>query len=301
MPDGRQGIMGLSNTPVFQYSIISWGCLMSSVIAETIEIIKEKAPAPLQEVRIEDLVIGIFFTGVKVSTGHSGCAFTPIGEIPEAVCCPTSAARMPPAGHLEEKPVLEVLTYALDPNVLKSAIGVATLNALSQWIIESGNGREYKVIKGKDGFDLLNIQPYETVSLIGAFTPYIKRLKAMGNPFFIIEKNRQALKPDEMKYFKPEAEIQSALDKSQVVISTGTTIVNHTFDPILSMITNEKRMAVIGPTASMLPHAFFQRGVHVLAGVNILDPDRMLKILKQGGSAYHLLKECFEKIAFVKK
>jgi uncharacterized protein (DUF4213/DUF364 family) len=271
-----------------------------SVISETIEILKEKSPAPLQEVRIEDVVIGIFFTGVKLSTGHAGCAFTPIGEIPEAVCCPTSAARMPQAGNLEGKPVLEILTYALDPNVLKSAIGIATLNALSQWIIESENGREFEVVKGRDGFDLLDIQPYETVSLIGAFTPYIKRLKVMGNPFFIIEKDRQTLRPDEMKYFKPETEIQGALEKSQVVISTGTAIVNHTFDSILSLITNGKRAAIIGPTASLIPDAFFKKGIDVMAGIRILNPDLMLKILRQGGSAYHLSKECSEKIAFVK-
>ena len=75
---------------------------MFSVIAETIEILKEKSPTPLQDIWIDDLVIGIFFTGVKLSTGHAGVAFTPIGEIPEAVCCPTTAARMPQAGNLEE-------------------------------------------------------------------------------------------------------------------------------------------------------------------------------------------------------
>jgi len=36
---------------------------------------------------------------------------------------------------------------------------------------------EYQVIKDKDGFDLLEIQPHETVSLIGGFGPYIHRLK----------------------------------------------------------------------------------------------------------------------------
>lgn len=274
---------------------------MSSVIAETIDIITEKSPAPLQEIWVDDLVIGIFFTGVKLSTGHGGCAFTPIGEVPEAVCCPTSAARMPPAGNLEGKPASEIVNYSLDPNVLKSAIGVATLNALSQWIVESGNEREYEVVKDKDGFDLLNIQPYETVSLVGAFTPYIKRLKAMGNPFFIIEKNRQTLRPDEMKYFKPESEMKTAIEKSQVVMITGTAIVNHTIDAVLSWISNGKRAGIIGPTASMIPDAFFKKGIDVMAGVRILNPDLMLKILKQGGSAYHLLRECSEKIAFVKK
>ena len=273
---------------------------MSSVIAETIKILEEKSPISLQGVKVDDLVIGIFFTGVKLSAGHAGCAFTPIGEVPEAVCCPTSAARMPQAGDLERRPVSEILNYSLDPNVLKSAIGVATLNALSQLIIETDDRPEYQIVKEVDGFDLLKIQPEETVSLIGAFGPYIRRLKMMGNPLFIIEKNPQALRSDEMKYFKSESEMPSALKKSDVVIITGTVIVNHTIDNILSFITNGQRTAIIGPTASMIPDAFFKRGVHVMAGVRIKEPDLMIKILKQGGSAYHLLKECSEKIAFVK-
>ena len=273
---------------------------MSPVIAETIDIITEKSPTPLQDIYIDDLVIGIFFTGVKLSTGHGGVAFTPMGEIPEAVCCPATAARMPQAGNLDGSPVSEILKYTLDNNILKSAIGVATLNALFQLFIESENGREYEIIKGKDGFDLLEIQPEETVTLIGAFGPYIRRLKRMGNPLYIVEKDSRALRTDELKYFKPESEIPSLLKKSDAIIITGTAIVNHTIDPILSFITNGKRTAIIGPTASMAPDAFFKRGINVMAGVRILDPDSMIKILKQGGSAYHLLKECSEKIAFIK-
>jgi uncharacterized protein len=273
---------------------------MLSVIAETIDIIIERSPVRLQEVRIDDLVIGIFFTGVKLSTGHAGVAFTPIGEVPEAVCCPTTAARMPQAGNLQGRSASEILKYSLDNNVLKSAIGVATLNALSQLVIETEDRREYEVVKDKDGFDLLKINPDETVTLIGAFGPYIRRLKMMGNHFFIVEKNPQTLRPEEMKHFKPEPEISSALEISNVVILTGTAIVNHTIDNILSLMTNDKRTAIIGPTASMIPDAFFKRGVDVMAGVRILDPDLMIRILKQGGSAYHLLKECSEKINFIK-
>ena len=272
---------------------------MNSVIAETIDIIKEKSSAPLEEVWIDDLVIGIFFTGVKLSTGHAGVAFTPIGEIPEAVCCPTTAARMPQAGELEGTPISEIIKYSLDPNVVKSAIGVATLNAVSQLILESANGKEYEMIRDRDGFNLLNIELHETVSLVGAFGPYIRRLKMMGNPFFIIEKNSQTLKLDEMKHFKPESEMRDALEKSGVAILTGTSIVNHTIDHILSLLRNGIRAAIIGPTASMIPDAFFRRGVHVMAGIEIQKPDTMIKILKQGGSGYHLMKECGEKIAFV--
>jgi uncharacterized protein (DUF4213/DUF364 family) len=275
--------------------------MMTPVVGETIEIIQEKSPAPLEKVWIDDLVIGIFFTGVKLSTGHAGVAFTPIGEIPEAVCCPTSAARMPQAGKLRGTPVSETLKYALDPNVLKSAIGIATLNALSRWMIESEDETDYHIVKEADGFDLLKIEPRETISLIGAFAPYIRRLKMMGNPFFIIEKRAQTLRLDEMKYFKPDSEMRNALEKSGVVIITGTAIVNHTIDHILSFVRNGIRAAIIGPTASMIPDAFFKRGITTVAGIHILDPDLMIKILKEGGSAYHLLKECSQKIAFVKK
>jgi uncharacterized protein (DUF4213/DUF364 family) len=237
---------------------------------------------------------------VKLSSGHAGVAFTPIGEIPEAVCCPTTSARMPQAGKLEKKPLSEILPYSLDANVLKSAIGISALNALSQSILESGRGKEYQVVKDTDGFDLLGIRADETVSLIGAFGPYIRRLKMMGNPFFIIEKNPQTLRPEEMKYFKPQSELAITLKRSDAIIITGTAIVNHTIDSILSSIDKGKRTAIIGPTASMIPDAFFERGVQVMAGIRILEPERMIKILKQGGSGYHLLQECSEKIAFIK-
>lgn len=93
----------------------------------------------------------------------------------------------------------------------------------------------------------------------------------------------------------------SAVEASNVVIVTGTSIVNRTIDDILSLITHNKRTAIIGPTASMIPDGFFIRGVDIMAGVRISDADGMIKILKQGGSAYHLLRACSEKIAFIKR
>jgi uncharacterized protein len=129
---------------------------------------------------------------------------------------------MPQAGDLEGRPISEILKYALEANVLKSVIGVAALNAISQCFLESEGQMGNQIAKDVDSFDLLEIQPHETVSLIGAFVPYIRRLRMMGNHFFIIEKNPRALRLDEMKYFKSESEMENALDKSDVVIGTGT-------------------------------------------------------------------------------
>jgi uncharacterized protein (DUF4213/DUF364 family) len=58
--------------------------------------------------------------------------------------------------------------------------------------------------------------------------------------------------------------------------------------------------AIIGPAASMIADVFFKRDVDITAEVRIVNLDLMIKILKQGGSDYHLSKECLEKINFVK-
>ncbi|GAG49248.1 unnamed protein product, partial [marine sediment metagenome] len=54
------------------------------------------------------------------------------------------------------------------------------------------------------------------------------------------------------------------------------------------------------PTASMIPNVYFNRGVDLMAGVQITNSDQMLRILEEGGSGYHLYNTCAEKVTFVK-
>ena len=103
-------------------------------LGQTVQLIKEHIHLSKDTIAIESLRVGIFFTGVKLTSGHAGVAFTSAKEIPEAVCCPRSAARMPEAGKIAKKPIGEVLNFTSSRNVLKSAIGVALTNALSQYL-----------------------------------------------------------------------------------------------------------------------------------------------------------------------
>ena len=43
----------------------------------------------------------------------------------------------------------------------------------------------------------------------------------------------------------------------------------------------------MGPTASMLPEPFFERGVNIMGGVWVKKPDQLLDVLTAGGSGYH--------------
>ncbi len=270
------------------------------LLEETVRFIQERIDGSKNSIAIEAIRVGIFFTGVKLRSGHAGVAFTPAGEIPEAVCCPKSAARMPDAGKLTQKSIEEILACAVSPNVLKSAIGVAMINALSHLLFEQGIEQDYEVHHGPDGLDFLDITPDDHICLVGAFTPYIRRFKGQGDRFVIMEKTPDALKPDEMKYYRPSAEASRILPDSDVVIITGAAIVNHTLDGLLRQTRQDARVAVIGPTSSMVPDAYFRGGVDLMAGIRVTDPDLMLRILEEGGSGYHLFNNCAERVAFVR-
>jgi len=47
--------------------------------------------------------VAVFFTGVKLNSGHAGVAFTPIAEIGEAICCPSMPSHFDPREPLATK------------------------------------------------------------------------------------------------------------------------------------------------------------------------------------------------------
>lgn len=85
----------------------------------------------LDSIYVERAVFGLFFSGVKLSTQHGGLCFTPIKEIPEAVCCPSSAKAMPLSGKLSHRPVREYVDDVFGSNILRRTLGIAAINALS--------------------------------------------------------------------------------------------------------------------------------------------------------------------------
>ncbi len=63
----------------------------------------------------------------------------------------------------------------------------------------------------------------------------------------------------------------------------------------------DTQVVVVGPTASILPHAFFKRGVDILGGDIITNPQKMLETLAEGGSGYHIYGHSAERVMVTKK
>ncbi|HHT9111104.1 MAG TPA: Rossmann-like domain-containing protein [Candidatus Brocadiaceae bacterium] len=271
-----------------------------SIIKELIEIIKESQVISRFNVKSKDIRIGVFYTGIVLNTGHAGMAYTPVQEIPEAVCCPRSHAKMPQAGNLLYLPAENLMEYALDDNVLKSAVGIAAINALSALLLEDEQC-PYKPTLYGDALDLVHITEDDTVVMVGAFPPFIKKIREVTNKLSVIEKNPRAVGKDENFTIEPAERLQEIIPRCNILIITGVTLVNHTLVPILSFAVNAREIVVVGPTASVYPEPLFKRGVTILGGVKVTDATKMIHLIGEGGSGYDFFEQCAQKIVMRQK
>ena len=266
-----------------------------SITKELIEIVRKSQVINRLKITPKDVRIGVFYTGVVLSTGHAGMSYTPVQEIPEAVCCPRSHAKMPQAGNLLNFSVYDLMEYALDDNVLKAAVGIATINALSAILLEDDHS-PYKPSAFGNALDLIQITGEDTVVMVGAFPPFIKRIQEITKKLFVIEKNPRSVGKGDSVEIEPEARLQELIPQGNILVITGVTLVNHTLEPILRLARNARDIVVVGPTASIYPEPLFKRGVTVLGGVRVTDAAKMIHLIGEAGSGYDFFEQCAEKI-----
>ena len=76
----------------------------------------------------------------------------------------------------------------------------------------------------------------------------------------------------------------------------GHPLINNTLEDILEQKRDRAEAILVGPTASMLPEAFFRRGVNAIGGVMVTDPDKLLDTLSEAGSGYHFYGKSAERL-----
>ncbi len=268
---------------------------MSNILRETISAIRSRLD-DFDDILVERAVIGIFFTGVKLSTGHAGSAATPIKDIPEAVCCPSSAMAMPFPGKLRGRTAAGLVEEAVESTGVRRALGIAVLNALAHAAVERGGARHGEPLREADAFEAADIQPHERVVVVGAFAPFLRALRKLGADYLVLEKDPGTLKPVELPFFREAALAPRIVPQADVLLVTGTTLINDTLEDLLGLAKPSARIVVVGPTVTLIPDAFFDRGCDILGGVEVTDPDAFLDTLCEGGSGYHFFGKSARKV-----
>lgn len=273
---------------------------MDDILKDTVELVAEKLGSQIDNITVERAVFGLFFSGVKISTGHGGLCFTPVKEMPEAVCCPSSAMVMPLSGKLSNVPAKQYLDDIFCDNVLRRTLGIAALNALSNLIWESEEC-EYTPEMGRDAFDEIDVTKYNKTVVVGALIPMLKKLIASGSDFTILEQDPRTLKDREMKFYAPPEDAYKYVPDADLLVITGVTILNGTLSGLLEMAKPDAEILVTGPTASMLPDVFFKNGVTMTGGIVVTEADELLDIISEAGSGYHFFGKSAQRSIIKKK
>lgn len=270
---------------------------VDSLIAKTVENVKEKLGQELNEITVERCAIGLFFSGMKLSCGTGGLCYTPLKEIPGAVCCPSSAREMPIAGRIVGKPVTNYLEDLASPFPLRRMLGIAALNALSEYCWKKFGFDGYQIERGVDAFDVVTLPPKgQYTVVVGALVPILRKLIKEDADFSVLEMDRTTLKGKELEHYLPAEAAPEVVPKADLLVITGVTIFNNTLSDLLKYAKKGAQILVTGPTASMLPEAFFERGVTMMGGVLVTKPDETLDLISEGGSGYHIFGKCAERI-----
>jgi uncharacterized protein len=272
-----------------------------AILPETLAAIREVLGPELDGITVERAVIGLFFTGVKLDNGIAGACATPIKTIPEAVCCPSSAMAMPFPGKLKGRPAFDLAREALGDNGIRRSVGIAAMNALADTCWRRRPHPETELRLGIDAFDAAEIRTGDKVVVVGAFAPFLRELKRCRQPYLVLEQDPATLKADELPFFRPAEQAAMVVPEADVLLITGTTLINDTLEELLALARPTARVTMVGPTVSLLPDAFLRRGADILGTVRITDPDAFLDILAEGGSGYHFLGRTAQKVVLVRR
>jgi len=238
----------------------------------------------IEEIQVEKIVLGMGYTGVKLSNGEAGVCHSLISET-SPDCCDI----LDNAGHLTEIPVSEFISYLDSWNLFDRILGVATLNALSQRVIRE---ESYPLLR-ENLINVLDVELGNTVSMVGMIKPFIEPLTKKSKKLYILE--RSSPRPDGVY---PDTACEELIPASDVVVITGSALANGTLDRLLELACDAKKVAVVGPTVSIVPDPLFDRGVDYCGGIMVKDADLLMTVLSEAGGTPQMKREAVDLVTY---
>jgi len=255
------------------------------VLESIIDYLRKELGDRLSKVKVSDVRIGLAYTGVSLTNKCAGVAYT----FPTKDGC----SILDYAGEISDRRVSELMEMALSQNLVEASIGVATINALSQMTFKVFPER-YKPSR-IDVLDL--IRSRDRVLMIGYFAPLVPKILRKTRDLYLAEMRKIS---DKRIKLVPSSKVKDILSSSDVILISGSTLVNKTIDEILESIGEARESILLGPTASVIPHPLFKMGITAVMGIEITDPYMMLKVISEAGGTRQLLSKCARKIAFIR-
>ena len=230
----------------------------------------------INDIRVDKACLGLGYTGVKLDRGQVGMCHSLLSEITPS-CCQI----IQDAGNIAGKPALELLNLTDSWDLRERIIGIAAVNALSQIVFETHPDRY--VAEKRNLIEILEVGPDDVVVLIGVIAPFIPFLRSKAKQLYILERGVRR-----EKEILPDFACEEIVPRADVVVITGSSLANGTIDRLLELSENAKTVAIVGPTVSCIPDPLFDRGVDLTGGLRIINPDKAMQIIAEGGGTPHM-------------
>jgi len=225
------------------------------IVDELLGLVGERR-SRLEDLALSRVCVSLCYTAVMLDNGYVGLCHTPTEDIAH-----THWGRRRDFHGFK---ALEITRLANSLDMIEKTVGIATLNALSQYLMDSdGYERQF----GMDAFDAIDVRREDSVAVVGYIRPIVGKLRAKAREVHVFERNPQ-LRGDAL----PDTFVDSILPKADVVVISGSSLVNGTLDRLLELSKRARFVVFAGPTASTLPEPLFKRGVSVVAGVHAKGP-----------------------------
>jgi hypothetical protein len=216
-------------------------------------------------IKVTDVCVGIRYSYVIIDVNGSkslGISYTPLEDIPHARI------------RLDDVSLENVRDYVSSPHPLTKTIGLALLNAVSQYLIDNES-----LIMNADLLDKIIINPDDTVAFIGYIRPLVERVKKITEKVYVLERN--PLSRDDAY---PDTSAVRIIPKANVIIMSGATLINDTADYILQLSKNARLKAIVGATAQILPEYLIEEGFNAVGSfrININSINSVVRCIKLG-------------------
>lgn len=198
--------------------------------------------------KVTDVRIGVGLLCVELDNSSIGVSYVMRDELPSG--CGILPVKERLAGMDAEK----MAAWAFEEkNLLMKALGIAVLNAASDYC------KSEKV----DESGLFNVKDTDVVGMIGLIGPVANTLSKKVKQLIVFDRGLEG-----QSNIYPETRQGELLPKCDVVVITGTTILNDTLDFILECCTKAREVIVMGPSTPLYPEVFKNTKVTELAGTS---------------------------------
>lgn len=183
--------------------------------------------------------------------------------------------RVTRAGHLLEMSTNEIINLIDSPSQIEASIALAAINAFlpsTKIPITSVNATDF-IRDHAEG---------KNIVLIGHF-PFIEEMKPFVKKLWVLELNPHG---DDL----PADAAPQIIPQADFIAVTATTLVNQTFEELITFRPKDATVIMLGPTTPLSP-VLFTHGVDILSGSEVLDPKAVMLGIAQGASMHQLKQE----------